>query len=503
MRTSSGIVIAALGGIVLPVIAMVTMASCSDTSATADATDAGPDASDASDANKESEAAPPPVSTMATLTSVIARAVGRSGADLQVTVQGEDPTQTAYAAHIRVRDAQGAKIVAFDGNWSGPGPGVFGDKAAERRVLFDPSDTPGQTSFTRTVTLPGILAAFPAIARIDFAVLTAGDKHSIKHFADVNPQPTVSKGKTCDPALLTDRCAAGFGCIGTPPTCATAGAPALALLAYVPGPDGPHMLFQGSDPTGELGAFHVEFLDSVGGPQMIDLGNANFAVSQELGFGGTWSSGAFFFDNVAPSGFEGTVSRIAATPLGAGTNKGPRTVAAFGKPPLKPAGQACDVRGFVGCATGNACERDPATGTDLCVPRATAKTRLTSAAPILDPSTGPSLATGYTRGASLWDPPAACLAASAKGRPEGVVRLHLAADVASLTISTAVEVTNFDTVLYLLPGAGDTEDSAIDCNDDSAGSASTITLQDLPAGDYTIIVDSKSMVGGQFGVSLQ
>jgi hypothetical protein len=81
--------------------------------------------------------------------------------------------------------------------------------------------------------------------------------------------------------------------------------------------------------------------------------------------------------------------------------------------------------------------------------------------------------------------------------------LHLPAPVTSLTISTAVELTNFDTVIYLLPGAGDTEDSAIDCNDDTAGSAGAITVQDLAAGDYTIVVDSKSMTGGQFGVQVQ
>ena len=112
-------------------------------------------------------------------------------------------------------------------------------------------------------------------------------------------------------------------------------------------------------------------------------------------------------------------------------------------------------------------------------------------------------ATGHARGVSLWDPPAECLAASALGRPEGLVRLHLAAPMASLTISTAVEETNFDTALYLLPGAGDSEDSPLGCNDDATGSASTLTVENLPAGDYTIVVDSKSMTGGRFGVKLQ
>jgi len=58
-------------------------------------------------------------------------------------------------------------------------------------------------------------------------------------------------------------------------------------------------------------------------------------------------------------------------------------------------------------------------------------------------------------------------------------------------------------VIYLLAGAGDTEDSAIDCNDDTAGTAGAITVHDLAPGDYTIVVDSKSMTGGQFGVKLQ
>jgi len=501
MRRSSFTVVSVLGGLLLAAGAAYSASGCSALDANADPTDGGPEGGDAGDGGDASDGGAREASTMATLTSVIARAVGKGGGDLQVTVQGEDPTQTAYAAHIRVRDAASNKVLAFDGNWNGPEPGVLGDKAAERRVLFDPSDTPGETTFTRTVTLPGILKAFPSIARIDFAVLTVIDKHSIKHFAEVTPQPSVALGKTCDPTLVLDRCATGLGCIGTPPACAKAGPPTLDLFAYVPGPDGPHILLHGADPAGELSAVHLEFLDVVGGPQMIDLGNANFTTSQELVFGTGWAAGSFFYESVLSAGFDGTVPRLAATPLG--TAPGARMTTKFGAPPSKPAGQPCDPRGFVGCTAGNACVRDPATRTDLCVGRGAAKTSVVTAAPTLDPSTGQTFATGYARGTSLWDPPSSCLATSAKGRPEGLVHLHVSTAIASLTITTAVEETSFDTVLYLLAGAGDTEDSAIDCNDDSAGSASSITVQDLAPGDYTIVVDSKSMTGGQFGVKLQ
>ena len=490
-----------VGALLLSVSGLAGLAACSTRDATLEAGDASLDAGDAAQGDDASDAGAPEASSMATLTSLVARAIGRDGGDLQVTVQGEDPTQTAYGAHIRVRDSQSNKVLAFEGNWNGPEPGVLGDKAAERRVLFDPNDEAGGTTFTRTVTLPGIIAHYPAIARIDFAVLTAVDKHSIKHFADVTPQAKVNLGKTCDPAFVTDRCAAGLGCSGTPPTCAPAGAPTIDRLAYVPGPDGPHVLLHGADPAGVVDGILIEFLDGVGGPQMIDLGNTNFTTSQELKVGTGWSAGSFFFDYTAPLGFEGTVSRIAATPLG--PNKGARATAAFGAVPLKPGGQVCEPRGFIGCAVGNACVQDAATRTSTCVGRAAAKANAAAAARVIDLGAGQSWATGYARGTSLWDPPASCVATSSLGRPEGVVRLHAPANVATLTISTAVEETNFDTVVYLLSGAGETEDSAIDCNDDVSGSAGALTVQNLVAGDYLIVVDSKSMTGGQFGVKVQ
>ncbi len=490
-----------LGALLGSVSAFAALGACSSSDATADTSDASAEASDGADSGDASDGFAREASSMATVTSLVARAIGRDGGDLQVTVQGEDPTQTAYGAHIRVRDSQSNKVLAFEGNWNGPEPGVLGEKAAERRVLFDPSDDAGRTTFTRTVTLPGITESYPSIARIDFAVLTAVDKHSIKHFAEVTPQAKASLGKTCDPAFVTDRCAAGLGCTATPPTCALAVAPAVDLLAYVPGPDGPHMLLRGADPAGVVDGILIEFLDGVGGPQMIDLGNANFTTSQELKVGAGWSAGSFFLDYVAPLGFEGTVSRIAATPVGA--NKGARTTAAFGAVPRKPAGQVCDPRGFTGCAVGNVCERDAKTQTNVCVGRGAAKASVVAAARVIDLGAGQSWATGYARGTSLWDPPASCVATSAMGRPEGIVRLHVPADVASLTISTAVEETNFDTLVYLLAGAGETEDSAIDCNDDVSGSAGALTLQNVRAGDYLIVVDSKSMTGGQFGVKVQ
>ncbi len=490
-----------LGALLLAMCTFVGLEACSSSDGSAEAGDASAEARDGGDAGDPSEGGAREASTMATLTSLVARAVGRDGGDLQVTVQGEDPTRTAYGAHIRVRDSQSNKILAFEGNWNGPEPGVFGEKAAERRALFDPSDEDAGTTFTRTVTLPGILEEYPTIARIDFAVLTAVDKHSIKNFAEVEPQAKANLGKTCDPAFVTDRCAAGLGCSGTPPTCATAAAPTIDLLAYVAGPDGPHMVLHGTDPAGVVDGMLIEFLDGVGGPQMIDLGNANFTTSQELKVGAGWSAGSFFFDYVAPQGFEGTVSRIAATPLGA--NKGARTTAAFGAVPLKPAGQACDPRGFIGCAAGNVCVRDSATRTNACVGRGAARASAVAASRMIDLGAGQSWATGYARGASLWDPDPSCVATSVMGRPEGIVRLHVPAEVASLTITTAVEETNFDTVVYLLAGAGETEDSAIDCNDDVSGTAGALTVQNLAAGDYLIVVDSKSTTGGQFGVKVR
>jgi hypothetical protein len=492
---SSYIVASAAGGALL---SLLTFGACSSPVADAPSADASPDV----DAAPPRDASDAETSMAATFASFTARAIGRAGSDLQVLVEGEDLTQTAYGIHIRLRDASGARVLAFQGNWSGASPGTFGASAAERRVLFDPSDDAPQTTIARTVTLPGFLGDFPTIDNVEVAILTGADVHSTKLYGPVSAQAVRAEAEACDPAMVTDRCSPGLACTGTPPTCAAAAPPQLAKLAYVPGIAGPHILLEGADPAGAVESLHVELLNAKGLATMVDLtGNGDFAKSQELRLASPASLGWFFLDHAVGPRFAKEVPRIAVTPMAPGGPAGVRATALLGPAAQRAAGEACDPRGFVECEAGNVCARGPAPGTSVCVAAATATAAVLDAARIIDLSSGPRGASGYARGTSMWEPPSSCAPSSAGGRPEGIVRLHVPDDRAILTISTAVEVTNFDTVLYLLadPAGG----SALGCNDDARGSASSLTVTDLPAGDYTIVVDSKDANGGNFGVSVR
>jgi hypothetical protein len=106
---------------------------------------------------------------------------------------------------------------------------------------------------------------------------------------------------------------------------------------------------------------------------------------------------------------------------------------------------------------------------------------------------------GVTGSVSLWDAPQGCSSNDPTGRPEGVVMLHLD-QMASVTLTTAQPATNFDTTLYVLPGCPDDSLGALGCSDDTpgAGTASTLSLQNIGPGDFAVIVDSFDYVGGTF-----
>ncbi len=506
MRSSSHIFPSLVGGLLVTVVACSQPTSDAASGAnTADGGDGGegPGTGDASGGGDTGpDGGPAGGASPATIATVTARAVGRTGSDLLITVEGTDPTQTAYGAHLRVLDASGNKVLAFEGNWNGTTPGTFGANAAERRVLFDPTGIAGQATFARTITLPRFMKSFPSIGKVEVAVLTVGDRHTKKLTAGVTKQSVQGVTQTCDPELITDRCAPGLACADS--VCAAAGPPQLAKFAYAPSADGPHMLFEGLDPAGDVSSVLVEFLDAQGDPKTVDMtGDGDFASSQELTFGDASSAGAFFFDNFASHGFDALVPRLAATPISASNGPGARTLATFGPLAMKSAGQECDPRGFSPCSSGHACMPGPTEGSHVCVAMAAAKTSVFTAAPTLDLSKGQTFVTGYARGTSLWDPPPSCVPSGAKTRPEGIVRLRVPAALASLTITTAVEETNFDTIVYLLKGNGSTPGTPVSCNDDAAGSASTLTLTNVQAGDYTIVVDSEPNSGGAFGVKIR
>ncbi len=133
---------------------------------------------------------------------------------------------------------------------------------------------------------------------------------------------------------------------------------------------------------------------------------------------------------------------------------------------------------------------------------------------------------GQAAGPSLFEPPTGCTVPSAVYRPESLLSLSLVADVSTLTLSTATPETDFDTILYVLPSCTPLPTSATDlaetdggavtsgidsgaiaalgCNDDvdGQGYASTLVLNNVPAGNYIVVVDSFGYQGGHYGLTI-
>jgi hypothetical protein len=173
---------------------------------------------------------------------------------------------------------------------------------------------------------------------------------------------------------------------------------------------------------------------------------------------------------------------------------------------VKSAGASCDLRGFNVCAQASVCQRaatspNPTTGS--CQAVSTVRRSRCTAAPVLGPATGRWTAVGSTVSPSVFDAPAGCTNNDPKGRPEGVALLRLTAPAATVVLSTEHPGTSFDTVLYVFKGCGD-QGAALDCNDEGlVAPASTLTLTNLAAGDYLVVVDSWDPSGGSYELSVE
>jgi hypothetical protein len=193
-------------------------------------------------------------------------------------------------------------------------------------------------------------------------------------------------------------------------------------------------------------------------------------------------------------------------------------------PVYKGSGSTCDPYGFVLCSAGTACSPGTVGATSKCTATSTLlKAECTN--PTAISMNGVLAAWGQATGPSMFDPPAGCSMPTAINRPESVLSLTLPDDANTLTLSTATPETNFDTILYLLRsctplpasqtdvGAADagTKDAgtidagppgSLGCNDDSQGYASTLTVTNVPAGNYIVVVDSVEAQGGTFGLTI-
>lgn len=429
------------------------------------------------------------------LTALTVNQSGREGADLAITIAGSDTNETSFALDVSLLDATGAPVFAFT-DWKGE------PTESERIVLFDNASAVGKKAIASVVTLPGFASAFPNLVTVVGALVNSlGESAPLD--AAVNRQIVKPLGNSCDSHLLLDRCASGLSCTGTPSTCTAAAAPQISQFVYQRFAQGPMMRMIGTDPADDISTIHFEFLNAAGASVDVDMdGNGDMANSFDVSLKGKSVAGSFEWVNQALQGFDTSVQQLAATPVGTATGSGKRVTAMIGNPTLGATGHTCDLLGFNGCVANDVCvaQSSPAT-TMTCQVLTTARTTAAAAAPVLNPASN-KLATGYTQPTDLWgDPPVGCVPTAISGMPESAVLLHLAASAPSLTITAGNPETNFPLALFVLPKTGAAVGTTVlGCN---SSSPATLTLSNLAAGDYTIVVESRSATGGEYGVSIE
>lgn len=273
----------------------------------------------------------------------------------------------------------------------------------------------------------------------------------------------------------------------------------LTAVAFVDDPAGPRILVAGIDPDERIESVWIDLLDDVGLPAAIDPDGDGVSEPSDLEVPVTdldRQGGAFFLEVQASAGLERFVHSVVAT---AQDRRGKRSApwpAELAPLPVRLAGQTCDPRGFDVCTEGFACVVRGANAT--CEDRDEARRERCTAAPTVAPGGSTS---GTVSGTSLWDPIEGCASSARRGRSEAVVRVHVAPGTGSISIATTTGKTTFDSVVSLLDGC-DSVAKVLACNDDDPAPGSRITLTDLKAGDYVVVVDSLDRRGGSFELTV-
>lgn len=284
-------------------------------------------------------------------------------------------------------------------------------------------------------------------------------------------------------------------------TAPTAGSLGVTRLAYVRADGSPRILVDGAGAPSATVLVRIDFLGADGNAVSFDDGSGEALSSFDVGAQSD-ARGSFFVDNASSPGFDAIVRAVRAT-LEDGV--GASMVATLGDRPIRADGEACDAHGFDACVSSDLCAPD-ATGALSCTSDAAYRAASCARAPLLAPQTGASTVTGSVGWPTLWDAPAGCVQPSAVGQPypQAVVRLHLDADAPSLTLTTVAPATDFDTVLFVFPSCGARATAPLACNDDARPdtSGSTVTLANVAAGDYVVVVASANASVGTFQLSV-
>lgn len=433
-----------------------------------------------------------------TMTSAQMLASGRRGTDLRLAVVGHDANADAVSLWVKFLDANGNPVPYWDSDYDGVAD------SAENTLALSAAD--GSLKFDTALTFSRFVLDRSAAVQAEMALVDRANTRSATQRVQLKRLAEKKLGETCDKTYVADRCLAGLGCKGEPATCKEGEAPTVsATTLYARGTLGPRVLIEGTDPDDDVAWVTLNFFTLAGAPVNVDFDGDGVADSStfEVDAGGSNTRGKFFVELQASVGFDNTVQKVTIQPRDDAGKTSALYSATLKNAPGRSAGQSCDPRGFNACVTDTVCV--PTGTSNVCTVAASYRTKMVAAAPAI--TVGPTIQTvkGKATGASLFDPPAGCASNDPSYRPEGLVRLKLSAPAATLTLTTARPATNFDTVLYLLPGANPAPGlvTATGCNDDlPKSSLSTLVLSNVPAGDYVVVVDSFGADGGDWELAV-
>ena len=434
-----------------------------------------------------------------TLTAVNAQVDGRRGNRVRFSISGHQTIGKFASVAITAFDSTENTINYFKTDLTGSYDSATG--------YFVPQSTPNAAAFSFDILVP-ITSELLDWKKAEVYLVDRSDAVSNKVSVDIQSQPVRTQGASCDSASKSDRCADGLECDGKTSTCIGHQGPSLIQVGYYTTNVGPLLIASGTDAMDDVMEMRINFYDASGSPVNINITNDSTNPTMVSSFdetGGIGDADGSFVFRINPSTpFTQTVKQVRLTPVDAQRKQGSSLTSTLQPQPSRGSGAACDYSGFNYCSGSSACVPGIAGANNACVPIGSAQSSACRNAPTLTPEPGFNLVTGYVIGSSLWEPPISCVPDTALHNPEFIAKLHLAKATPSITISTNRRETQIDTVLYVASACSPNETQILACNDDllNSSTASSITLTNLSAGDYYVIVDSRTGAEGSVGLQV-
>ena len=435
-----------------------------------------------------------------TLVGVEARASGRSGTDLRLSVTVDDADADFATLRLRALDAQGRPVDAFDY-----------ESASEWTLVVDPDHAATGQRIEATFVLEGGMPVSLQFrpAQVALTVSDLAGHVSPERIVPIAPQAEVESGEACDPDQVQSRCAPGLACEGAPARCGEAAPPVVTRVGYRRWGRDARIVIEGTAPADDLASLQVRFLDNSGYPTSPDFDDDGSPdESQLVTDAGLYSRLGRFLIVVEPAGvFADLVPKVAVSVTDGGGRASSEVVARLDAFVTRGEGAVCSLDGFDACEEGTV--GGAAAGQASCTLVAEHARRRCVAARSLDPAAGRTVSVGRVAGASLVDAPEAC-GALQTALPEAIVPLHLASDAPTLVLTTDRPATTFDTRLSLRAGPCGppaalepvaTCDGAPCCADDP-GFGATLSLSAVPSGDYVVVIESNDRRGGDFELAV-